>query len=98
ARYVYSYALGSADFAYHYDGAGPSAYVVSGTAYSLMTGTDGGASFFNEAVGFVFNEGIAQHPALATAYFYDSPANDVFTGYAVYSSLRNANGENDIAA
>ena len=100
AKYVYSYALSANDYAYQYDGSDASAYVVSGTAYSLMLGTDGGHSFFNEAVGFKFNEGIAQHPG-DTAYFYDSPGNDFFTGYSRYSSLASADGsfvETDVAA
>jgi hypothetical protein len=66
-----------------------------------MLGTDGGRHFFNEAVGFAFNEGIAQHPWQDTAYFYDSPGNDRFTGYARYSFMTSADGsfaENDIAA
>jgi uncharacterized protein (TIGR03118 family) len=78
ARYVYGLAVNSFDVAYQYDGSGPSAFVVSGTAYSFMIGTDGGKNFFNEAVGFNTNYGVAQHAGQDTAIFYDSPANDVF--------------------
>ena len=101
ARYVYGYALSTADFAYQYDGSGSTSYVVSGTAYSMMLGTDNGRNFFNEAVGFTFNEGIAQHSWQDVAYFYDSPGSDLFTGYSLYASMRSADGsfaENDIAA
>jgi hypothetical protein len=80
AKYVYGLAVNSYDVAYHYDGTGASALVMSGTAYSLMLGTDHGASFFNEAVGFTNNYGIATHPGQDSAYFYDSPGNDVFVG------------------
>ena len=100
ARYVYSYALSSADFAYQYDGSGPTAYVVSGTAYSFMQGTDAGHSFFNEAVGYAFNEGIAQHPNQDVAYFYDSAGSDALVGYTLYTSMTSKSGnfaENDIA-
>ena len=86
--------------AYHYDGSGPSFYVVSGVAYSYMIGTDNGQVFQNYAIGFVFNEGIARHPTQDTATFFDSPGNDQFTGYTYYSSMTSANGtfaENDIA-
>src|SRR5207253_7552865 len=76
-------------------------FTVSGTAYGLMLGTDAGEPFFNEGVGFTFNEGIAQHPAQDVAYFYDSPGNDAFTGFSQYASMTNADNrfkENDIAA
>jgi len=96
AKYVYSYALSGADFAYEYDGSGPSAYVASGTAYAMMLGTDHGRSFFNEGVGFTATEGIASHPNQDVAYFYDSPGSDTFTGYAQYASLTSA-GQNDAA-
>ena len=101
AKFVYGYVSGPGDFAYQYDGSGPSSYVVSGIAYSLEVGTDQGRGFFNEAVGFVFNEGIAQHAFQDIAYFYDSPANDTFVGYSQYSSMISTFGtfaENDIAA
>jgi hypothetical protein len=80
AQYVYGFANNANDVAYHYDGSGASALVMSGTAYSFMLGTDKGASFFNEAVGFKTNYGIAQHPSQDTAIFYDSPMSDVFVG------------------
>lgn len=81
AAYVYGYATGSRDVAYHTDGSAASTFIVSGTAYSLMFGTDNGVSFFNEAVGFTFNEAIARHSG-DVAYFFDSPRNDVFSGGA----------------
>src|SRR5205085_11217229 len=102
AKYVYSYALSTTlDYAYHYDGSGASVYVVSGIAYSLSLGSDKGRSFFNEGVGFRFNEGIATHASQDVAYFYDSPGNDNFVGYSQYTSMTSGDGsfaENDIAA
>src|SRR5262249_7573195 len=78
AKYVYGFAVNSYDVAYHYDGSEASALVMSGTAYSFMLGTDHGQSFFNEAVGFKTNYGIATHPGQDSAYFYDSALDDVF--------------------
>jgi hypothetical protein len=89
AKYVYGYSSGPAspnDFAYQYDGSGPSTLVFAGGNYSYMTGTDQGRSFFNEAVGFKNTYGIAQH-AGDTAFFYDSPLNDVFAGYSDHSYM-----------
>jgi hypothetical protein len=97
AKYVYGVAAGAGDVAYHYDGSGPSALVVSGTAYSLMLGTDHGQSFFNEAVGFQTNYGIAQHPGQDTAIFYDSPLNDVFAGYTDHSFMYATNADGSYA-
>jgi hypothetical protein len=87
ARYVYGFAAGAGDIAYHYDGSGPSALVISGIAYSFMIGTDNGRSFFNEAVGFKSTYGYAQHPGQDTAFFYDSPMNDVFVGNTTNSYM-----------
>ena len=87
AKYVYGYAANNTDVAYHYDGSGASALVMSGVQYSFMEGTDHGASFFNEAVGFKTTYGIAQHAGQDTAIFYDSPMDDVFAGYTDYSYL-----------
>jgi len=100
AKFVYGYASGPGDFAYQYDGSGPSYYTVSGVADRIMFETDAGVIFQNYAMGFVFNEGIANHPGQDTATFYDSPSNDQFTGFTYYSSMTSANGtfaENDIA-
>jgi hypothetical protein len=97
AGYVYGYAAGSIDYAYHYDGSRPSALVVSGTAYSFMTGTDKGQSFFNEAVGFQTNYGIAQHPGQDTAIFYDSPRDDVFAEYTDHSFMYSTNTDGSYA-
>ena len=85
--YVYAYAAGPSDVAYHYDGSAASTFVVSGTAYSYVFGTDNGLAFCNMAVGFRFNEAIAQHPGQDSAFFYDSPANDVFVGGAGLSYM-----------
>jgi hypothetical protein len=95
AKYVYGFSANTYDVAYHYDGSGASALVISGVAYSFMVGTDKGASFFNEAVGFQTNYGIAQHPGQDTAYFYDSPLNDVFVGHtgASYMYSDNSSGQ-----
>ncbi len=78
---------GAGDVAYLYDGSGPSTYTASGNTYSVMTGTDQGASFVNEAIGFGKTSGIAQHPGQDTATFYDSAQNDVFAGFTYYSYL-----------
>jgi uncharacterized repeat protein (TIGR01451 family) len=95
--YVYAYAAGPNDIAYLYDGDGPSALVMSGTAYSYMTGTNHGLSFFNEAVGFKTTIGIAQHPGQDTAYFFDSPRDDVFAGYSAYSYMYSTNADGSLA-
>jgi hypothetical protein len=87
ANNVYGFANNSSDVAYHYDGSGASALVMSGIAYSFMLGTDHGQNFFNEAVGFTSSYGIAQHAGQDTAYFYDSPGNDVFVGNTVTSHM-----------
>jgi hypothetical protein len=97
AQYVYGYAASAGDKAFHYDGSGPTAFVVSGTAYSFMIGTDNDLSFFNEAVGFTDNEGIARHSAQDMAIFYDSPLNDVFVGYTRHSYLYSDNADGTFA-
>jgi hypothetical protein len=101
AKFVYGYASGPGDFAYQYDGSGPSYFTVSGTAYSIMIGTDSGVIFQNYAIGFRFNVGIADHGWQDTATFYDSPGSDRFTGFTSYSSMTSADGsfqEYDAAA
>ncbi len=95
--YVDGYAVTPADVAYHYDGSGPSVLVLSGSAYSLMLGTDQGQSFCNAAVGFRVNYGIATHAGQDTAIFYDSPLNDVFAGYSDHSYLYAANADGSLA-
>jgi hypothetical protein len=100
-KYVYSTALSANDFAYLYDGNGGTAYEFSGTAYSLELGTDSGQSFQNYALGFAFDEGVAVNPGLDIADFYDSPGNDLFTGFTRYTTETSADGtfkENDIFA
>ncbi len=100
APYVYSYALSGMDSAYQYDGSGASYYVVSGTAYSFMLGTDGGRHFFNDAVGFTVNIGVARHPGQDLAYFYDSAGNDALVAATTSCTMTSADGsfaENDVA-
>jgi hypothetical protein len=97
ALYVYGYAVNPYDVAYHSDGSGPSALVMSGTAYSFMLGTDNGQSFFNEAVGFHTNYGIAHHAGQDTAFFYDSPNSDVFSGTAGGSYMYSDNPDGTFA-
>ena len=63
------------DTAYLYSGSGAGMYVASGMAYSLMWGTENGLSFYNQATGFQFNNGIGKPGEIAC--FYDSPLNDV---------------------
>ena len=94
ASYLRAYAAGPADRAYQYDGSGPSTFVAVGDTYSSMAGTDGGTSFDNEARGFAFNEGIARHAGLDTAYLYDSPGNDIFVGNTTLSYLYRENATN----
>jgi hypothetical protein len=77
ASSVFASAANANDAAYHYDGSGPSELIISGTAYSLMEGTDNALSYLNEAVGFHFNYGLAVHPTQVTVIIYDSPNNDV---------------------
>jgi hypothetical protein len=79
---LYGYSATANDWAYHYDGSGASTFQVSGIAYSFMVGTNNGRSFFNEAVNFRHNEGIALHLG-DLAIFYDSPANDVYSSSLV---------------
>ncbi len=75
------------DVAYHYDTPGQDTFVASSDAYSFMSGNVGGQSFFNGAIGFRFNTAVSTNGGNDIAYFYDSPGNDVFTGYSAYSSL-----------
>jgi RHS repeat-associated protein len=96
AKYVYAYSAGPSDVAYHYDGSGPSAYLVSGTAYSFMMGTDQGQAFFNEAVGFHANHAFARHSG-DTAIFYDSPANDTFVGKRGICTMTSYNQDGSLA-
>jgi hypothetical protein len=96
-RYVYGFAANTGDIAYHYDGSGPSAVVMSGVAYSFMIGTDNGRSFFNEAVGFKTSYAFAQHPDVDTAFFYDSPATDIFVGNTTNSYLYSDNPDGTFA-
>ena len=102
AKYVYSYGISDTlDYCYQYDGSGASTYVVSGTAYALGLGADNGQQFFNEGVGFKFNQGVAQHPSQDIAYFYDSTGNDKYIGFSQYALMTSADGsfkEYDIAA
>jgi hypothetical protein len=74
---VLGIAMGSGDAAYHYDGVGANTFVASGNAYSYMTGTDNGQQFYNLAVGFNLNYGIATRGTSDTAILYDSPGSDV---------------------
>jgi hypothetical protein len=87
AAYVYGYAAGPNDTQLLFDGSGPTAVVISGTAYGYASGTDNGQAFFNEGVGFHTNEGIAQHPGQDIAYMIDSPGNDVFVGLGTNSYM-----------
>src|SRR5205823_1892952 len=69
-----------------YDTDALDAFVDSGNAFSYMSGSDAGQSFYNVAVGFGVSYGIATHDQ-SFAYLIDSPGNDVFVGYASYSYL-----------
>ena len=88
---------GSYDTSVQYDGSGPSTYIVYGTGYAGMAGTDQGLSFNNSAQGhWVVNVAIAQH-AGNVAYFYDSPGNDVFVGFSLYSYMYSDNPDGSLA-
>ena len=91
AAYVYGYAASAGDIAYQYDGSGASAFVSSGISYSLMLGTDNGQSFFNEAVGFNFNHGIARNPGQDIAIFYDSAYSETYVSTVGYAKLYSQN-------
>jgi hypothetical protein len=93
---VYGYSASPTDFAFHYDGSGPSTYRVDGTTQSYMSGTDNGASFFNVAESFVFNTAVALHPRQDVAYFIDSPGNDVFSGNAKASYMYSDNAAHNL--
>jgi hypothetical protein len=97
AQTLYAYAAGPNDIAYQYDGSDPSTYTVSGRDYSLMTGTDHGMAFFNETVGFSTYIGLASHPGQDTAIFYDSSANDVFSGASGKSYMYSNNPDGSLA-
>jgi hypothetical protein len=102
ASSVYGYSAGQAtDFAYHYTANPGSAFVVSGTAFSYMSGTDQNPdannateSFFNVGVGFTQNTGVSKNPGQDFAYIIDSPGNDTFVGETAYSYMYalNSNG------
>jgi uncharacterized protein (TIGR03118 family) len=83
---IYGYSVNSTDQAWHYDTAALDAFVSSGRAFSYMSGTDAGQSFFNVAVGFGVNYGIATH-GRSIAYLIDSPGNDTFFGSTALSYL-----------
>ena len=84
---VLGYAMGSGDAAYHYDGTGYNSFVASGNTYSYMAGTNNGLgqSFFNEAIGFNLNYGVAGNGYYDTATLYDSSGSDVLVATAGYT-------------
>jgi hypothetical protein len=88
---VYGYSANSTDQAWHYDTAALDSFVSSGRAYSYMSGTDAGKTFFNVAVGFGVNYGIATH-GMSFAYLIDSPGNDTFFGSTAYSYISGTTG------
>jgi hypothetical protein len=100
ASSVYGYSAGNAgDFAYHYSMNAGSAFVVSGTSYSYMSGTQTNPensnatdAFFNVAAGFLVNTGVSNNPGKDIAYIIDSPLNDTYVGNAGYSYMFAANG------
>src|SRR5205807_7378109 len=98
AKSLYGYAVNSYDVAYHYTGPVASSFVVSGTSYSFMTGTNVyGLPYYNEADGFRFNYGVAQNAGLDDAYFYDSAGNDVFSGRTTTSYMYSDNADGTLA-
>jgi hypothetical protein len=95
--YLYGYAANPSDVVYQYAGTGPSTFVASGKEYSFMTGIDVNRTFYNQAVGFAFNYGQATHPGQDTAYLYDSPLDDVFSGDTHQSYLYADNADGSLA-
>jgi hypothetical protein len=94
---IFAYSADPSDVASQYDGSDASTYTVSGSAYSIMSGTDQGLAFFNEAVGFKTNLGLAFHPRQDIAIFYDSPGNDVFFSSSDLSYLYSDNPDGSLA-
>jgi hypothetical protein len=92
---VYGYSAGNAtDFAYHYSMNAGSSYVVSGVAYSYMSGSqtnpqDANATdtFFNEGVGFLQNTGVSNNTGKDFAYIINGPGNNVYEGASGYSYM-----------
>jgi hypothetical protein len=92
---VYGYSAGNAgDFAYHYSMNAGSAYVVSGIAFSYMSGSQSNPedhnatdTFYNVAAGFPLNTGVSNNPGQDIAYIIDSPMNDTFIGGDAYSYM-----------
>ena len=93
---VVAYPGSSGDLIQLYDGSGPSTYIVSGDAYSTMSGTDQGLPFFNQGVGFTHNSAIATHGGDA-AIFYDSPSSDVFVGNSSGAYMYSDNPDGSLA-
>jgi hypothetical protein len=98
---VHAYAANAGDTATLNGGTGATWFGASGSAYSYMTGmttnSTGTYSYFNEAVGFRFTDGVAQNTAQATAYLYDTPGNDVFSGSTSSSYIYADNPDGTIA-
>ena len=88
AATIYAYSPGGFDQANLYTGTGPATFTVSGIAFSSMAGTNNGAAFFDEAVGFASNNGYAQNNVADTAIYYDSPASDTFVATSSYSYMQ----------
>jgi hypothetical protein len=85
---VIGYAANADDRAALLGGSGASTFVVSGTVFSSMSGTDASAGWFdNEAIGFTSNAGAAPHAGSSTAYFFAPTGGNVFLGGTAHSSL-----------
>jgi hypothetical protein len=97
---VYGYSAGNAgDFSYAYSMNAGSSYVVSGTAFSYMSGSQKNPlnanatdTFFNVAAGFLQNTGVSNNPGKDFAYIIDSPGNDTYSGQTGFSFMSISNG------
>jgi hypothetical protein len=97
---VYGYSAGNAsDFSYAYSMNAGSSYLVSGTAFSYMSGSQKNPlnanatdTFFNVGVGFLVNTGVSNNPGKDIAYIIDSLGNDTYSGQTGFSFMSISNG------
>jgi hypothetical protein len=101
APFVYGYTpnFSALDFSYAYSMNAGSSYVLSGTAFSYMSGSQKNPlnanatdTFFNVGVGFLVNTGVSNNPGKDIAYIIDSPGNDTYSGQAGFSFMSISNG------
>src|SRR5262249_51144946 len=81
ALYAYGHSM-PGDQAWFYGSSGADSLVMSGSAYTYMSGT----GFFNVAAGFTCTQAIAGS-GQSMVYYLDSPGNDVYWGSAAASYM-----------